>query len=75
MLSKYFASVFSAEYANNLPLIDTSICRDINVLCHIELSSCTIYKNLRNSKPEKSPGVDYIYPVVLCNLASALSIL
>ena len=39
-----------------------------------ELSSCTIHKRHNNLKPEKSPGVYNIYPVVLCNLASALSI-
>ena len=74
MLSMYFASVFSAEYTNNLPLIDTSTYHDINVLSHIELSSCTFYKKLEKLKPEKSPGVRNIYPVVLCNLASVLTI-
>ena len=34
----------------------------------------SIYKKIKNSKPEKSPGLDNIYPVILCNIASALSI-
>ena len=74
MLDKYIMSTSSAEDTNNLPLIDTSTYRDINVLSHIELFSCTIYKKLKNLKPEKSPGVDNIYPVLICNLASILSI-
>ena len=49
-------------------------CLNINVLCYIELSSRTICKRLKNLKPEKSPRIDNIYPVVLCNLASVLSI-
>ena len=65
---------FSPEDTNNLPLIDTSTYRDINVLSHIELSSCTIYKKLKNLSLEKSQGVDHTYPVVQCNLASVLSI-
>ena len=52
MLSRYVASAFSAEDTNNLPLVDTSTYRDIDVLGHIELSSCTIYKKLMNFKPE-----------------------
>ena len=44
------------------------------MLNHTKLSSCTIYKKLKNAKTEKSPGVDNFYPVVLCNLASVLSI-
>ena len=44
------------------------------MLSYIEPSSCTGYKKLKNLKPEKSPGVDNIYPIVLCILASALSI-
>ena len=48
MLSKYFASVFSTEDANNIPLINASTYRDINVFSHIKLSSCTIYKKLKN---------------------------
>ena len=70
MLGKYFVSAISSENTNDLPPIDASNYRDINVLSHIELSSCTIYKNLKNLNPEKSPGVDNICPVVLCNLAS-----
>ena len=65
---------FSAEDANSLPLIDIATYRDINVLGNIELSLCTIYKKPMNLRPEKSSGVDNIYPVVLCDLASALSI-
>ena len=56
MLNKYSMSAFSAEDTNNLPIIDTSTYRDINVLSHIELSSCTIYKNMKNVKP-KNPQV------------------
>ena len=50
ILSKYFESVFSGEDTTDLPLIDTSIHRDISVLSHIELSSCTIYKKLMKLK-------------------------
>ena len=34
MLSKYYVSAFLAEDTNDLPLIDTSNYRDINVLSH-----------------------------------------
>ena len=40
----------------------------------MELSSCTIDKKLKNLEPDKSSGVDNIYPVVLWHLASGLSI-
>ena len=45
-----FVWVFSAEDTNNLPHIDASTYRGINVLSHIELSSCTIFKKLKNLK-------------------------
>ena len=47
MLCKYFVSAFSAEYTNDLLLIDTSTCCDINVLSDTELSLCAIYKKLK----------------------------
>ena len=66
VLTKYFVSVFSpTDDTNNLPLIDTSAYRDINVLSHIELSSCTICKKLKNLDAEISPGIDSICPGVL----------
>ena len=74
MPSMYFVSAFSAEDTNNLPTIDASTNRGINVLSHTEISSCTIYKKVKSLKQEKSPGVDNIYQVVLCNLDSVLSI-
>ena len=50
-ISKYFVSVFfSAEDTNNISIIDTSIYRDINMLSHIELSLCTVYKKLKKLK-------------------------
>ena len=74
MLSMFFASVFSSEDTNILPLIVTSTYLDMEVLSHIDLSSCTTYKNLKNLRLEKSPCVDNFYQIVLCNLASVLSI-
>ena len=62
-----------AEDTNDLPVIDTSTYRDINVLNHIKLSSCAIYMKLKNLKPVKFPAREF-YAVVLCNLASVLSI-
>ena len=46
----------------------------MNSLNDIEISLCAIYKKTRNLKPEKSPDVDSIYPAVLRNSTSVLSI-
>ncbi len=76
ILNEYFSSVFTQEILQNLPnpkQIFTG--EDDDILDHVNLSRDEISKTLTVLKPEKAPGVDWIRPVVLKEVASMISLL
>ena len=69
MLNEYFSSVFTEEALCNLPnprLLFQGSEPSVNI------SKEDICRRLENLNPEKSPGVDMIYPIVLKKLASVV---
>ena len=73
LLNEYFSSVFTVENVNNLPAVSGSH-DSSEVLCNIDISQEVVFQKLCNLRPDKAPGVDGIYPVVLRNLAKVVSL-
>ena len=74
LLNQYFASVFTIEetsYIPNPPVIYDG--PENHTLLHIEITSDMVLKKLQKLKPNKSPGVDNIYPVVLKHTAASIA--
>ena len=75
MLNDYFSSVFTEETLNNMPdprlLFEGDAGDFVN---EVDLSNRAVSEKLMKLNPEKSPGVDHIYPVVLKRLALVISV-
>lgn len=74
MLNNFFSSVFTQEIIDNLPeprkIFQGNVGDELN---RIELSPEIVLKKLMNLKPDKAPGVDSIYPIVLKEVSGAIS--
>ena len=65
--------MFTVENVNNLPAVSGSH-DSSEVLCNIDISQEVVFQKLCNLRPDKAPGADGIYPVVLRNLAKVVSL-
>ena len=75
ILNQYFTSVFTQEVMENLP-VPTQVFRgtEEEELVVVDVGQGVVMKKLKELKPDKAPGVDNIYPVVLQQLAGILCI-
>ena len=66
ILNKYFTSVFTHEVLENLP-VTRQVFRGIveEELVEVDVGREAVMKKLKELKPDKTPGVDNIYQVVL----------
>lgn len=75
VFNSYFTSVFTEEDQEGLP--EPRIVFDgdaTDFLQQVDLTPATITKKLHKLKPEKAPGVDCIYPVVLKEMGVEIAI-
>ena len=73
MFNAYFASVFTKE-REVVPDATNMCCNKQEVLETLDLSPQKVMKVLMHLNPNKTPGVDQIYSVMLKNLAKELAI-
>ena len=74
IFNEYFTSVFTQEVLDNLPEPRNIFQGEHEEMLHsVELLPENVLKKLNNIKPEKAPGVDNIYPVVLKELSQVIS--
>ena len=69
-LKSYFSSVFTTEDLANMPSLEPTVSEKLDVI------SCTfgeVMKCLKSLKPNKSPGLDRMSPVILRSCASELA--
>ena len=70
MLNDFFASVFTNESSDDIPIYP---CVVNDILSEVEVSADQIQKALHDLNPNKSPGPDEIHPRVLKELAKELA--
>lgn len=73
ILNNFFSSVFTQETLNNLP--DPKFIFQGNHdewLRDVDITPETISKRLKALKPDKAPGVDQMYPVILQQMAGVI---
>jgi hypothetical protein len=72
LLNNFFASVFTRENTDGMPILTQ---RHTGVpLAHIEITPGIVEKKLKKLKPTKSAGPDGLHPRVLLETASAISL-
>ena len=71
VLNEFFSSVFAKENLKEIP--EAAKKEPHYQLTELHFTSEDIEKNSRNSKPSKSPGLDYIHPRILKELAEEIS--
>ena len=75
LLNNYFASVFTEEITSNVPeASQIFLGPNSDKLSTIEITEEMVKNKLIKLKPDKSPGVDNIYPIVLQKLANNISL-
>ena len=73
-LNNYFSSVFTAEDAGNIPSPELKSSVNISIKTpDLFIDESEMSQALKDLKPDKSPGPDYMHPTILKNLAKELA--
>ena len=72
MLNNFFASVFTIENTDNMPILMQRHTGE--PLAHVEITPGMVEKKLKKLKPTKSAGPDGLHPRVLLETASTISL-
>eukprot|EP00794_Sanderia_malayensis_P001259 gene1259-1388_t len=74
MLNEYFSSVFTQELLDNIPdPVQLFQGGAEDMLSEVDLSYDAVLQRLIKLKPDKAPGVDSIYPVVLREIGNSIA--